>query len=280
MNRKKYLPFPLFLLILTLIGGGTYYFLQKYPVAHPIGINEVAASLPTEAIAACEGKDLNSACSYHYCPPMPKCPEGRMCIQQMPPCVDRKGICQTQGCSVVVATITLEASPAPIKTFLNHPFELDLNAKSIQDKLTGVELKLNFDPSSLEIKAIQPTEYLPVVLSNAIFGSGLFTTALTVPPDSGGRSDWGTFSKITVKPLLLGEHQITFDNTIVSTLNSDKNGLLSSTPIAITVYNPGDLNYSKNIDLFDYNLLLAGYGTTYTLYDYNDLVANYGKTSP
>ncbi len=40
---------------------------------------------------------------------------------------------------------------------------------------------------------------------------------------------------------------------------------------------PGDLNLDNEVNLLDYNLLVAGYGTKYTIFDYNTLVSNYGK---
>ena len=40
---------------------------------------------------------------------------------------------------------------------------------------------------------------------------------------------------------------------------------------------PGDLNDDNEVNLLDYNLLVAGYGTKYTIFDYNTLVSNYGK---
>ena len=40
---------------------------------------------------------------------------------------------------------------------------------------------------------------------------------------------------------------------------------------------PGDLNVDGHVDIFDYNLLIAGFGTQYTIFDYNILVENFGK---
>ncbi len=40
---------------------------------------------------------------------------------------------------------------------------------------------------------------------------------------------------------------------------------------------PGDLNADGEVNIFDYNLLLAEFGTKYTIFDYNAIVANYGK---
>ena len=40
---------------------------------------------------------------------------------------------------------------------------------------------------------------------------------------------------------------------------------------------PGDLNSDGHVNLFDYNLLVAGFGSKYTIFDYNNLVANFGK---
>lgn len=40
---------------------------------------------------------------------------------------------------------------------------------------------------------------------------------------------------------------------------------------------PGDLNGDGNVDVFDFNELVSGYGTKYTIFDFNNIVANYGK---
>ena len=40
---------------------------------------------------------------------------------------------------------------------------------------------------------------------------------------------------------------------------------------------PGDLNNDGKVDIFDLNLLIAGFGTKYTIFDYNTLLQNYGK---
>lgn len=34
---------------------------------------------------------------------------------------------------------------------------------------------------------------------------------------------------------------------------------------------------NTNVDIFDYNILVAGFGTKYTIFDYNKLVENFGK---
>ena len=38
-----------------------------------------------------------------------------------------------------------------------------------------------------------------------------------------------------------------------------------------------DLNQDGKVNIFDYNILVAGFGTKYDIFDYNELVANYGK---
>jgi hypothetical protein len=41
---------------------------------------------------------------------------------------------------------------------------------------------------------------------------------------------------------------------------------------------PGDLNNDGRVDLFDYNLLIVGFGTQYSIFDYNNIVMNYGTS--
>ena len=40
---------------------------------------------------------------------------------------------------------------------------------------------------------------------------------------------------------------------------------------------PSDLNNDGSVNIFDYNLLLQGFGDKYDIFDYNQLVQNYGK---
>lgn len=54
-----------------------------------------------------------------------------------------------------------------------------------------------------------------------------------------------------------------------------RGSLPCQTPTSVS--KPGDLNADNNVDIFDYNILVANFGTTYTIFDYNILVTNYGK---
>lgn len=40
---------------------------------------------------------------------------------------------------------------------------------------------------------------------------------------------------------------------------------------------PGDFNSDGHVNIFDYNIVVTGFGTTYTIFDYNAVVENYGK---
>jgi|GEM_PF-2995073 hypothetical protein len=51
-----------------------------------------------------------------------------------------------------------------------------------------------------------------------------------------------------------------------------------ASPLTITtITTPGDLNTDGQVDIFDYNILVAGFGSEYDIFDYNDLVTNYGS---
>lgn len=56
-------------------------------------------------------------------------------------------------------------------------------------------------------------------------------------------------------------------------VNTAVYALLQASPTA----KPGDLNGDGKVDLYDYNILVAGFGTIYTIFDYNILVENFGK---
>jgi|GEM_PF-2473494 hypothetical protein len=42
-------------------------------------------------------------------------------------------------------------------------------------------------------------------------------------------------------------------------------------------YSISDLNQDGTVNIFDYNILVAGFGSEYDIFDYNDLVTNYGS---
>ena len=77
-----------------------------------------------------------------------------------------------------------------------------------------------------------------------------------------------------------------------STLPNVENGLIGAQDMPVLKRNlisigkiiksnsktfPSDLNADGSVNIFDYNLLVAGFGTKYDIFDYNELVANYGK---
>jgi hypothetical protein len=197
-------------------------------------------------------------------------------------------------------SVSLDASPPPTFLYLNQSFTLDINAHPSTDKITAVQLDLSYDPASVEITSVTPTDYLPVVLEAPTIVSGHATLVVGAPVNSGGRDTWGTVVKLNVKTKKLGPQIINFgDGCLVAGLNSSgersyisSNILKSVTPIQLGVYNVGDINFSKTIDLFDYNLFVKDWGVTtptpanldgkngVDLYDYNLFVANYGLKSP
>ncbi|MFH2085299.1 MAG: hypothetical protein ABII21_00690 [bacterium] len=233
---KRYLPFPLFLLTLLVVGGTLWYVIKNFaPLVTPLSINEVN---PT-------------------------------------------GI------------VHLEASPAPVSLYTNNSTTLDLNAIFDSDSihLTAVSLNLTYLPGSLLI-GFTSTDYLPITLSAATEATGSYMISVGVSPSSGGQTNWGTVGRLTIKALSPGLHVINFGTgTLASATEWPDNVLKSVSPLEINVYNPGDANHDKIIDLFDYNFLVSDYGRSdmprsdfdksgkVDLFDYNLLVANYGKIS-
>lgn len=223
-KTKKYLPFPLFLLIAGIVGVSSWVVIKSLiPVAKPIGINEVVAT----------------------------------------------------------GTTTLDASPTPINMYIGKTTTIDINAHSGTDKVSGIELELTYNPANLQITSFNKTDYLPTYFVEPQLTSGKVIATVVAPPESGGRADWGTVGKLTFKSLSLGTQLISFGaNTHVATVSNEGNSLKKADPISVYVFNLGDLNYDKKVDLFDYNFLVAKFGNPFTIYDYNSIVANYGKTSP
>ena len=189
--------------------------------------------------------------------------------------------------------VSLSASPTPTNVTLGQNFKLDLNAYPGANSLVAVQLELIYDPEKLNIFGLDHSDYLPNYLANPIFGSGKFETTLSVQPDTGGVSTWGTLGKLNITPLALGTHSIEFgSNTIATIIGSDTNAFQSNSGLIINVFNPGDINKDKTVDLFDYTYFVLDYGKTgyspadfnssskVDLFDYTIFVANYGKTSP
>ena len=181
----------------------------------------------------------------------------------------------------VTGTVKLESSPATINLYLGQTKTIDISADPGSDKLTAVELELLYDPSKIQINSFTKTDYLSTYFIEPQITPGKLVSTLVVPPESGGKSGMGIVGKLTLKSLALGTHLISFGpKTIVATLSTDTNSLKKADPIAINIFNSGDFNFDKKIDIFDYNVLVAKYGNPYTIFDYNSLVANYGKISP
>jgi len=97
-----------------------------------------------------------------------------------------------------------------------------------------------------------------------------------ISQDEEGR-DYATFPT-NMNPLVIG--RITegsppggdFVPEGVAGLNYVSPGYGNNPPAAIQ----GDFNNDGEVNLLDYNVLVAGFGTTYNLLDYNHLVANFG----
>ena len=190
-------------------------------------------------------------------------------------------------------TTTLVASPPPIYKSLGQGFTLDINKDSGNDNITAVELELNYDPTKLSISKFVPTPYFPNVLANPVYGSGDFTVSVGVPTDSGGKSGIGMVGKITITPLALGEHTVFFGpNTLVSAISSGSNVLKTADSFIVTVFNLGDINKDKKVNIFDYSLFVKDYGLIgyssadlnqdgkVNIFDYSLFVKDYGKIQP
>lgn len=254
--------FKLFLILaVAFIFAGLYLF-QYYNSASPININEIATSACTKDAFTCSDGTL----------------------------IGRTG----PNCEFVCpGKVLLSASPTPSNLTLGQNYKLGINANPGTNQLVAVQLELTYNPTELEIFGLGHSNYLPNFLVNPIFESGKFTTTLAVQPNSGGISYPGSLGTIDIKPLKLGEHTIQFEpNTQVSIIGSDSNALQITDPIKLTVYNQGDINYDKVVNLFDYTFFVIDYGKSgysaadlnqsgkVDLFDYTIFVNNYGKTSP
>jgi hypothetical protein len=199
------------------------------------------------------------------------------------------------GINEIVATgsVSLEASPPPTYKSLKQAFTIDINEITAIDRVTAVQLELNYDPTKLNITGYAPTPYFPNFLANPIYGSGKFTVSVGVPTDSGGNLGFANVGKITIVPLALGEHTVFFGpSTQVSAIDSTTNVLKSAYSFIVTVFNVGDINKDKKVNIFDYSLFVKDYGITgysssdlnrdgkVNIFDYSLFVADYGKIQP
>lgn len=93
-KRKTFLPFPLFVFILLIVGYGIWYTVKNltFP-AQPLDINVI-----TETTNSCQGKANGSSCEYQFCPP---CSQGNQCSQQEFICYPTQGNCFNNVCRKV-----------------------------------------------------------------------------------------------------------------------------------------------------------------------------------
>ena len=191
-------------------------------------------------------------------------------------------------------TVSLEASPPPNHLILGKGYTIDINARlSGGTHLTAIQLELLYDPAKLAINNVAIGNFLPIQLSAPAVTSNMIKATLGAEPNSGGKTDWGTVATITVTPTALGTQTLTFGpKTLATVTELSGNALSSVKDETMTVYNLGDINFDKVINLLDYNQLVTDYGKSgyspadlnwdsqVNLFDYNIFVTNYGKTSP
>lgn len=258
INQKNYL-------LLTLIVLGTllgFWYLRTFLKPNHVSINEIG-------LARCTRDIYN-------------CSDGSKVGRSGPDCV-----------FVCPGSVAIKASPNPAKLTLGQNYKLNLNAVPSTNPLTAIQLELTYDPTKIEIFGLDHSDYFPIYLVNPKFNPGKFETTLAAKPDSKGIAVAVNIGSISIKPLELGEHLIQFGSgTIITTLNNNANTYQPGRSINLTVYNQGDLNQDKIVNLFDYTIFVPEYGQTgaspadlngdgkVDLFDYTIFVTNYGKTSP
>jgi len=190
-------------------------------------------------------------------------------------------------------TISLSVSPFNLMQRPNLVRTLNINVDSGSDKLTAVQLELEFDPTLIELTELTSTGYLSTTLSAATVSNGVARVTYGANVSSGGIQGSGTIATVKYKSLKPGNSTINFGpNCLAAAISSNTNVLKSVTGTSVKTLHPGDINGDDKVTLADYNIFLPAYGTTdegrplvdlnssgkVDLADYNILVANYGKT--
>lgn len=120
------------------------------------------------------------------------------------------------------AAVTLKLTPSVGTFAVGETFEVELILGAEEGTVTtGVDLKLYFDPESLEVLDVSSLDFYPQRLENAVDREGgIIDLALTNTPDQEETKGGGIIGIITFKALKAGETGIDFEEeTIVAGAN-------------------------------------------------------------
>lgn len=134
--------------------------------------------------------------------------------------------------------VNLSLQPAIITANINSDFNIDIFADAGTNQVTGTDITINYDPRLLELKSINPKQFLPKVVREPIIASGSATITLGTDGTS-GISGGGILASLVFSPMSDGSSmtQITFNDlkTHVNVLgsNADLKGNLAPTQVSI-----------------------------------------------
>ena len=235
-KNKKYLPFPLFLLIAGTVGLGAYYLVKtNSPTPQRVGINEVTSS-------GTVGLEASPAPSSHYL-------DTEFTLD-----INAKFSDNSEHLAAVQLELSYNPTKLQIVSFTPTDYlPVSLSAPTIASGRVTATLGAPVDSGGRSTwGTIGKLVIKPLALGTQTINFDTNTLA-------SGLSSPGNILK-SVTPII---------TTVINIgdINSDKivnlfDYNLFVRDYGITTYSPADFNHSGKVDLFDYNLFVANYGKT------------------
>ncbi len=200
----------------------------------------------------------------------------------------------------VTPLLNLNFDPSFLNVKTNSPFTAMVTVNTETQKVTALDITLNFNQNLIKLVSLYPTSYMTRVLSSANIDNvnGQAHIALGVDPNSAVSGTNIPLLSINGQTLSSeGWSNISIaSNTQVSAIGFPNNVLGSINLLNINIKNPfywpGDLNQDGVVDIFDYNIMVQYFNKNYCgnpadadgnckvdIFDYNLLVTNFGKKS-
>lgn len=143
-------------------------------------------------------------------------------------------------------TVSLSLSPSQLNLNPGQETDLALDIDTGGSKVAAVQVELSYDPASLSITSVTPSDFLTVSLLKPKIQSDLVTFVLAAAPESGGKSGSGRLATLKVRSVTAGTSTLNFTGgTMVAAVESTSNALnqaSGATVISGTADNPATAN--------------------------------------
>lgn len=193
-------------------------------------------------------------------------------------------------------TVSLYASPTTVLIRPDVEKSMAISVVADTDKLTGVHLEVEYNPSAVTLSNFSNSNYLSNTIESPVTAQGVVKATFGASVESGGIQGRGPLAWYTVKALKPGTSTINFGpNTLAYAVSLPTNALKEVHSATIKALHPGDATGDDKVNLADYNVFLPAYNSSgekgfsladfsnngkIDLADYNILVGNFGKTYP